>query len=329
MEMDAVPIKHHWLEQFEMEAAGMTPGSLAVRGRQYMVDEWDLLEHMMPEYSMEHINGNAVYNLEPNWTKYLRETFMSDANNDMMEKMAFDVEFAMIAIDAMNENYMFYAGSMAAMGDNMTYNWHSMQMGSYANTLPNITFGFPTYIRHGSSKNLFENLEDDEVTWGVAFYDMRGHLKEAVPTTHPFNKIWDLAYFDQATMTEEIVAPDGHVTLKTMKAMRGPTYHLCETAKSVETKRFALTGDYHIVKAPESVLMVDDDVPVGQCMRGYSSPKDFYINKIVEGVATFAAMSDFKYYKYKSFAGCRTLRCGTQAWPHPAFIHDCALKYCQ
>ena len=103
MEMDAVPIKHHWLEQFEMEAAGMTPGSLAVRGRQYMVDEWDLLEHMMPEYSMEHINGNAVYNLEPNWTKYLRETFMSDANNDMMEKMAFDVEFAMIAIDAMNE----------------------------------------------------------------------------------------------------------------------------------------------------------------------------------------------------------------------------------
>ena len=29
-----------------------------------------------------------------------------------------------------------------------------------ANTLLNTSFEFPTYIRHGSSKNLFENLED-------------------------------------------------------------------------------------------------------------------------------------------------------------------------
>ncbi|CAE7351799.1 unnamed protein product, partial [Symbiodinium pilosum] len=262
MEMDAVPIKHYWLEQFEMEAAEMKPGNMAVRGSQYLGDKWDLFKHMMPEYLVEHINGNAIYNLEHNWTKYLYETFTSNANDDMMEEMAFDVAFAMITMDAMMDSSMFHPGWVAAMGNNMTYNWHSMLVGNYANTLLNTSFEFPTYIRHGSSKNLFENLEDDEVTLGVAFFDMRGHLKETVPTTHPFKKILGLAYFDQATMTEEIVAPGGNVTMKMMKAMYEPMYHLCETAKNVETKWFALTDNYHIVKAPVSVLMEDDDVPV-------------------------------------------------------------------
>ena len=163
---------------------------------------------------------------------------------------------------------MFHAGWMAVTGDNMTYNWHSMLVGNYGSTLLNTSFGFPTYIRHSSSKSLFENLKDDEVTLGVAFSDRRGHQKETVPTTQLFKKILDLAYFDQAAMTEEIVAPGCNVTMKTMKALYEPIYIYmpCETAKSVMIKWFALTDNYHIVKASVSVLMEDDDLPVLPCM---------------------------------------------------------------
>ena len=101
----------------------MAPGNLAVRGNRYLGDKWDLLKHVMLECLLEHINDNATYNLEHNWTKYLYETFTSDANDDMMEGMAFDVVFAMSTIEAvMDENSMFHAGWTAAMGDNMTYN---------------------------------------------------------------------------------------------------------------------------------------------------------------------------------------------------------------
>ena len=138
-----------------------------------------------------------------------------------------------------------------------------MLVGSYASTLLDISFGFPTYIRHGSSKKLFENLGDDQVTLGVAFFDARGHLKETVPTTHPFKKILDLAYFDQATMTEEIAAPSCNVTMNTMKALYEPMYHLYEKARKVETKWFALTYTYQIVKLSVSVVMEDDVGPNG------------------------------------------------------------------
>ena len=176
----------------------------------------------------------------------------------MMEGMAFDVACAMITIEAvMDENSMFHAGWMAAMGDNMTYNWHSMLVGTYASTLLNTSFGFPTYTRHGSSKNLCENLENDEVTLGVL------HLKGTVQTTHPFRQVLDLAYFYQATMTEETVAPSCNVTMKTMKASYEPMYHLCDAAKNVETKWFVMTDDYHIVKVSANVLMEDDVGPTG------------------------------------------------------------------
>ena len=95
---------------------------------------------------------------------------------------------------------------------------------------------------------------------------MHGHQKETVPTTHSFKKILDLACFDQATMTEEIVDPGCNVTMRTKKALHEPVYHLCETAKNVDIKWFALTETYHIVKASVSVLMEDDDLPVLPCV---------------------------------------------------------------
>ena len=200
-------------------------------------------------------------------------------------------------IDAvMDENSMFHAGWMAVMGDNMTYNWHSVLLGNYATNLLNNSFGFLTYIRHSSSKSLFENLEDDEVTLGVACSDMREHQKETLPMTHSFRKILDLAYFDQATMTEEIAAPGCNVTMKTMKALYELIYHLCETAKNVEIKWFALTDNYHIVKPSVSVLMEDDDLPVLPCVlrnsKYYSTARSAPIAWLLwSGLRCFSALT--------------------------------------
>ena len=263
MEMDAVPIKSHWLDQFETEAHEMADNNMAVRGSQYLGDKWDLFKSMMPKYLVEHINGNAMYNLKHPWTKAVYDAFRSMDDGSMMEEMAFDVAFAMITMDAMSGNSSEYAAAWAAAGGNsQTYNWDSMLVGNYADTLLNSSFEFPTYIRHGSSKNLFENLEDEHVTLGVAMFDHQGHFKDTVPTHHPFKKILTLTYFPQPNMTETVQTPVGNVTMTTQAATAEPFYHLCETAKLVDTKWFALTDNYHIIKAPVSVLMDADDKPV-------------------------------------------------------------------
>ncbi|CAE7212679.1 unnamed protein product [Symbiodinium natans] len=260
MEMDAVPIKDYWLDQFEKEAHEVADNNVAIRGSQYLGDKWDLFKHMMPAYLVDHINGNAIYNLKNSWTQYLYNTFTSsDMAMSMMEDHAFDVAFAMITMQAMDGVEPF---ASAWTGDATTYDTNTMLVGNYANTLLNESYEFGSYIRHGSSKNIFENLDDDEVTLGVAWYDYQGHFMETVPTHHPFKKILGIAYFDQMTTEETIVAPGGNVTLKKQKATQQPYMHLCEIAGLVDTDWFALTDNYHIVKAPVSVLMDDDDKPV-------------------------------------------------------------------
>ncbi|CAE7257297.1 unnamed protein product, partial [Symbiodinium sp. CCMP2456] len=204
MEMDAVPIKDNWLDQFEMEAHEVHDNDQAVRGSQYLGDKWDLFKQMMPVYLVEHINGNAIYNLKNSWTKYLYQAFTMAGDASMMEEMAFDVAFAMMTMAAESGDPMYAANWT---GNNMTYNTHTMLVGNYANTLLNTSFEFGSYIRHGSSKNLFENLDDDKVTLGVAYFDHQGHFMETVPTHHPFKKILGITYFDQPNSTMKIEAP--------------------------------------------------------------------------------------------------------------------------
>jgi len=263
MEMDAVPIKDHWLDQFETEAHEMADNGMAIRGSQYLGDKWDLFKAMMPTYLVEHINGNAMYNLKHPWTKAVYDAFKSMDGGNMMEEMAFDVAFAMITMDAMSGNTSQFAAAWAAAGGNsQTYNWDSMLVGNYANTLLNTSFEFPTYIRHGSSKNLFANLDDEHVTLGVAVFDHQGHLKDTIPTHHPFKKILALTYYPHPQQMDMYEAPAGNVTMTTQAATGDPFYHLCETARLVDTKWFALTDNYHIIKAPVSVLMDMGDKPV-------------------------------------------------------------------
>ena len=116
MEMDAVPIKDHWLDQFETEAHEMADNGMAIRGSQYLGDKWDLFKAMMPTYLVEHINGNAMYNLKHPWTQAVYDAFKSMDGGNMMEEMAFDVAFAMITMDAMSGNTSQFAAAWAAAG---------------------------------------------------------------------------------------------------------------------------------------------------------------------------------------------------------------------
>ena len=62
------PFKAGWLEQFEREALEMPTKNMAIRGSKYLGHKWDAFKHLMPAHVVEHINGNAIYNLKPRCT---------------------------------------------------------------------------------------------------------------------------------------------------------------------------------------------------------------------------------------------------------------------
>ena len=61
----AACVKAGWLEQFEKEALEMPTQNMAIRGSKYLGHKWDAFKHLMPAHVVEHINGNAIYNLKP------------------------------------------------------------------------------------------------------------------------------------------------------------------------------------------------------------------------------------------------------------------------
>ncbi|CAE7369828.1 unnamed protein product, partial [Symbiodinium natans] len=287
MEMDAVPIKAGWLEQFEKEALEMPTQNMAIRGSKYLGHKWDAFKHLMPAHVVEHINGNAIYNLKPcyetdtwqvlgrftlkgwldarglkhPWLKFLHDTFTGEGNVRMTEGMAFDVAFAMITQAAMDgtENELA-AAFCQSKGTDSTYSGNSMLIGNYANTLLNHSFDVPTYIRHGSDRNLFHSLADDQVTLGVAVYDQStGHMMNTTRSNHPFKNILMLQYFPGKKTVEKIASPSGEVMVTTQQATQEPHMHLCEVAKLATTPWFALTDNYHVINAPVTVLMDHSD----------------------------------------------------------------------
>ena len=92
----------------------MADNNMAVRGSQYLGDKWDLFKSMMPKYLVEHINGNAMYNLKHPWTKAVYDAFHSMDGGSMMEEMAFDVAFAMVTMDAMSGNTSQFAACLGS-----------------------------------------------------------------------------------------------------------------------------------------------------------------------------------------------------------------------
>ena len=45
----------------------MPTQNMAIRGSKYLGHKWDAFKHLMPAHVVEHINGNAIYNLKPSY----------------------------------------------------------------------------------------------------------------------------------------------------------------------------------------------------------------------------------------------------------------------
>eukprot|EP00934_Nitzschia_sp_Nitz4_P003863 Nitzschia sp. Nitz4//scaffold121_size67750//7105//9512//NITZ4_006060-RA/size67750-augustus-gene-0.119-mRNA-1//1//CDS//3329534327//3853//frame0 len=61
MEMDSVPVKSHWLDTLTSDIE--TADEFAILGSKYRGDRWDSFYDKLPWSLVNHINGNAVYNL--------------------------------------------------------------------------------------------------------------------------------------------------------------------------------------------------------------------------------------------------------------------------
>ena len=61
MEMDSVPVKRFWLDHLVAETERKRP--FAILGSRYTGDKWDSFYERLPPALVNHINGNAIYNL--------------------------------------------------------------------------------------------------------------------------------------------------------------------------------------------------------------------------------------------------------------------------
>lgn len=256
MEMDAVPIRPGWLDVLETEAMEMPAMNMAIRGSMYRGSNWDTFAHMMPSYLLKHINGNAIYNLQHPWTKFLFDTTVATVNADLMDEMAFDTAYAAITMAAMAGTDDVLADAWAKTnGTSTTYSSDTQLIANYANTLLNMSYDSGVYIRHGSKKNLLDNFEGDMLTLGVQVLDEEDtdRFLRTIPTNHPFKTILMLGDY-QSSSTQTIQAPQGNVTLS-MEPADSPSFmHICEVAGKVTTPWFAVTSTNHIINAPVSVL---------------------------------------------------------------------------
>ncbi|CAE7194110.1 unnamed protein product [Symbiodinium sp. CCMP2592] len=256
MEMDAVPVKANWLDKFVEEAAEMPAMNMAIRGSLYEGANWQMFSHMMPSYLLNHINGNAIYNLQHPWTKFLFDTFTAEGNADLIEEMAFDTVYSAITAAAMEgSNVMLAAAWAASNGSTMTYSSDTELIRNYANTLLNSSYDIGAYIRHGSRHNILESLAGDMVTLGVLSIDgQNDRMLSSLSTNHPFKKVLMLTHYPVTTSTQTIEAPGGAVTLTIEEAESSPLMHMCEVADKVTTPWFALATNLHHINAPVSVL---------------------------------------------------------------------------
>ncbi|CAE7273167.1 CSMD1, partial [Symbiodinium necroappetens] len=157
MELDSVPIRADWLQQYVAEA--LYYPTAAMRGSRYRGDTWDGFLKDLPTELLVHINGNAIYNVEHPWTVQLL-TYLEDPSFEV-DSVAFDIRIA-------NLSFEEFGSALDS-----PYKADSLLIGNYAQ-MPLWVEGFDSaeYIRHGAKGNIFENIDDSQVTLGVTWSEI-------------------------------------------------------------------------------------------------------------------------------------------------------------
>ncbi|CAE7350571.1 CSMD1, partial [Symbiodinium natans] len=96
MEIDAVPVRPFWLDQFIAEAT-IYPRA-AIRGSRYRGDSWDSFQTFLPDDLLLHINGNAIYNLRHPWLRWLYEQLEEEQSTEF-NAIAFDLRMANLSLE--------------------------------------------------------------------------------------------------------------------------------------------------------------------------------------------------------------------------------------
>ncbi|CAE7811653.1 unnamed protein product [Symbiodinium sp. KB8] len=233
MEIDAVPVRPFWLDQFIAE---------------------------------------AVYNLQHPWLRWLYEQLELEQSTEF-NAIAFDLRMANLSLEGREGTNADAAAAWAqhVPSDEDAANHTPRKCtGNYANTLLNSSFLAQTwkvedpprllalqgsgpekprfdagvYVRHGATSNIFENLNDSLVTLAAVSFDgssgVYERFNQSLSVYHPFRKVLVISY------GQHRVAPAGTVEVVAGDAGDAEVF----------------TDTYHILTGPSYILVDDQGFPV-------------------------------------------------------------------
>ncbi|CAJ1948315.1 unnamed protein product [Cylindrotheca closterium] len=98
MEMDSIPISEYWLDTL-VEEIQTQPIDFSILGSKYRGDNWDNFYSTLPSSLVNHINGNAIYNLTNGFFWLLVEQLELEAKS-VENSVAFDYRISQILDEA-------------------------------------------------------------------------------------------------------------------------------------------------------------------------------------------------------------------------------------
>ncbi|OLQ13210.1 hypothetical protein AK812_SmicGene2831 [Symbiodinium microadriaticum] len=226
MEIDAVPVRPFWLDQFIAE-----------------VQQLRFIPELLSAAVDTEANGSAVYNLQHPWLRWLYEQLELEQSTEF-NAIAFDLRMANLSLEGREGTNADAAAAWAqhVPSDEDAYREDSLLVGrNYANTLLNSSFLAQTwkvedpprllalqgsgpekprfdagvYVRHGATSNIFENLNDSLVTLAAVSFDgssgVYERFNQSLSVYHPFRKVLVISYGQHRVApagTVEVVAGD-------------------------------------------------------------------------------------------------------------------------
>ncbi|CAE7321555.1 SELP [Symbiodinium sp. CCMP2456] len=247
MELDSVPVREGWLLQYVAEA--LYYPTAAIRGSRYRGDTWDGFLKDLPLELLIHINGNAIYNVEHPWTLRLL-AHLEDASFEI-DSIAFDIKMA-------NLSFEEFGNALDS-----PYKADSLLIGNYAQMLLNSSFESAEYIRHGSTGNIFDNIDDSQVTLGVmALAAEFSAFLDSLRYSHPFRKVLIMGSEILNETSYSINTLQGTTQIEILAISGDPVELYCELASQVTTRYLVLTNTDNIVSSPTSILVNGAGHPV-------------------------------------------------------------------
>mmetsp|Transcript_27572 Transcript_27572/g.66274 ORF Transcript_27572/g.66274 Transcript_27572/m.66274 type:complete len:986 (-) Transcript_27572:1744-4701(-) len=345
MEKDTMPRAVNWTNRMLDEIDSRRP--FAVLGSKYCGNSWDGHRSNLPIALLEHLNGNAVYNLTHPYLRLMVKE-MQDENDTPLKSVPYDVRMSQIVVE----------GSMGIPPDlptNRSVGWGSVNVdvdrvvvdteksyklrtwwdnyGAIENPMKetrairnmHLNDYLPRHVRngiivHGTREYSSWNPEKNKIGlvvsgWGDA--SLPNELTQSFSSSrHPF--------------TEFVVMQDYNGTIKIEQGLRIPTWRMVRTESSdisfdlceapVNSKWFMLTNLYHKL-APSVDLMLtrgSNKKPLIHYTSAYHCSQDPQCKLILEDARRFYPSLDKVVLDFDMIYHEETRNLFCQAWKEAA-----------